>query len=144
MQASLSQILQSDFQVYYESYPFTVKYNQELRVAWAIWQGKVSGAELQEALLICTHVIDKYQITGWLADDRKLKAYPEEDKLWFAENVVPAFLASTLRRMAVLPSEDEQQVANVSYLVERGGDLGEFRLQNFLSEEEGLRWLLEG
>ncbi|MBC3540702.1 STAS/SEC14 domain-containing protein [Rufibacter sediminis] len=129
--------------VYYESHAFTVRYDLERSLGMAVWRGKLTGADLQEALLICAYVMDKYRLTRWLADDRKMKAFSEEDRNWVEEHVVPAYLAGPLRRMAFLPSEDEKQVEAIEHLIQRAGDLDDLTLKSFQDEEEALRWLMQ-
>ncbi|WP_205503606.1 SpoIIAA family protein [Rufibacter psychrotolerans] len=129
--------------VYYESFNFTITYDEERALGKAVWRGKLSKADLQEAFLICAHVMEKYRLTRWLADDRQMKSFPEEDRDWISEHVVPAFLASPLRRMAILPSEDLDQVEAVEHLIQLAGDLGDLTLRNFQDEEEALRWLMQ-
>ncbi|ALI99134.1 STAS/SEC14 domain-containing protein [Rufibacter tibetensis] len=129
--------------VYYQSHAFTIQYDEARSLGMAIWRGKFSKSDLQEAFLILIHVIDKYRLTRWLADDRKMKSMSEEERNWVFENVVPALLSGPLRRMAILPSEDAKQVEDIDHLVERAGDLGDFALRNFGSEEEALEWLMQ-
>ncbi|RNI23589.1 hypothetical protein [Rufibacter latericius] len=129
--------------VYYESEAFSVRYDLERSLGMAVWKGKLAGPDLQEAFLICVHVTDKYRLTRWLADDRKMKGFSEEDKNWLEENVVPLCLNGPLRRMAVLPSEDQKQVEAIEYFIQRAGDLNELALKNFQDEEEALHWLMQ-
>ncbi|KAA3440580.1 STAS/SEC14 domain-containing protein [Rufibacter hautae] len=129
--------------VFYESEAFSVRYDQARSLGMAVWKGKLTGADLQEALLICAHVMDKYGLTRWLADDRKLKAFSAEDTQWVSEHVVPSYLSGPLRRMAFLPSEDQSQVEAIEYLIQRAGDLDDLVLKNFQSEEEALDWLMQ-
>ncbi|MGV3538659.1 MAG: hypothetical protein ACO1OQ_02550 [Rufibacter sp.] len=129
-------------QVYYHSPSVTIKYDEEAGLGMAVWHGSLESADLREALLLCGHAVDRFGLTRWLADNRKMKAFKEEDKLWMVENLVPQLLASSLRRMATLVSEDEQHAAAVEYLVERAGELGDLRLHDFQEEDAALAWLL--
>ncbi|GGK83116.1 STAS/SEC14 domain-containing protein [Rufibacter glacialis] len=128
--------------VYFKSHAFTVKYDQERSLGTAVWRGKLAGADLQEALLICAYVMEKYRLTRWLADDRKMRSFSEEDQRWISENVVPSYLNGPLRRMAFLPSEDSKQVEAIEHLIERAGDLDDLSLKWFKTEEEALEWLM--
>ncbi|WP_207433476.1 hypothetical protein [Sabulibacter ruber] len=128
--------------VYYESHAFTVSYDLDRSLGMAVWQGRLPSADLQEAFLICSYVVDKFNLSRWLADDRKMKGFTEEDKKWIAENVAPSMIAGPLRRMAILPSEDEEQVEAIEHLIQRAGDLGDFIIKSFFDEDEALQWLM--
>ncbi|WP_210462254.1 MULTISPECIES: STAS/SEC14 domain-containing protein [Rufibacter] len=129
--------------VYYQSNAFTVQYDQNRSLGQSVWQGKMSSEDLKEAFLLCSHVMEKYKLTRWLAHDRNMKAFSEEDTHWIFENIVPSMLAGPLRRMAIIPSEDKEQVASVDFLIERAGDLGDLEVKHFEDENKALDWLME-
>ncbi|WP_192822700.1 STAS/SEC14 domain-containing protein [Rufibacter sp. LB8] len=130
-------------QVYFESPCITICFDADERLGMAVWTGHVNGQELREALLLCTHVTDHYKLTRWLADNRKMKAFTPDDQQWMADNIVPHIINSSLRRMATLVSEDEEQVAALEQLVQRAGTLPDLSLRDFTDEEEARQWLMQ-
>lgn len=128
---------------YFKSEAVTIQYDEELRLGMALWRGHLNSPDLREALLLCSYAIDRYGLTRWLADDRKMKAFSQEDSRWIEENLVLLLLASSLRRMATLVSEDASQVAAIELLVERAGNLHDLNQRNFSDAGLALGWLLE-
>lgn len=127
--------------VFLKSPTVMISYDEQQQLGIAVWKGRLSSADLRDACLLCTHVVDKFGLTRWLADNRQMKAFSQEDQQWIMEHQVPQILASPLRRMATLVSEDQTQMAAIEQLVERS-EHHHLLLRDFYLEEEALEWLL--
>ena len=129
--------------VYYESHAVTIKYDEEQSLGMAVWQGKLRSEEIREAILLCGYVVERYGLTRWLADNRKMRAFSQEDQLWILQNAVPQIITGSLRRMATLVSEDVEHLNVMAQVIERAGDTGNLTLCDFKDEEAAVSWLLQ-
>ncbi|GAA4310017.1 hypothetical protein [Nibribacter koreensis] len=129
--------------VYYESHTVTIKYDEEQSLGMAVWQGKLRSEEIREAILLCAYVVERYGLTRWLADNRKMRAFSQEDQLWILQNAVPQILTGSLRRMATVVSEDVQHVESIAQIIERAGDTANLVLCDFREQEAAVEWLLQ-
>ncbi|WP_157600578.1 hypothetical protein [Rufibacter sp. DG15C] len=129
--------------VYYESYAVTIRYDEEQSLGMAVWQGKLRSEEIREAILLCGYVVERYGLTRWLADNRKMRAFSPEDQLWILQNAVPQILTGSLRRMATVVSEDVQHTESIAQIVERTGDTANLVLCDFSEQEAAVEWLLQ-
>ncbi|WP_066830422.1 STAS/SEC14 domain-containing protein [Rufibacter ruber] len=136
-------MLQSLPKVYFQSDAVTIQYDEEQRLGMAIWRGHFNSADLREAILLCGYIIERFGLTRWLADNRRMRAFSDEDKLWMLEHMVPKLMTSALCRMATLVSADEKQAAAIKYIEKHAGDLGKLLIRDFQDEEEALEWLLQ-
>ncbi|WP_156180720.1 hypothetical protein [Rufibacter radiotolerans] len=130
-------------QVYFKSPNLVIRFDQERQFGTAMWKGHLSSTDLREGVLLCNHVVDTYSLTRWLGDNRQMKAFSPEDEQWIIETQLPLIIASPLRRMATLVSQDQAQVAAVEHMIERAEGLHHLALQDFHYEDAALQWLLQ-
>lgn len=136
------QMQPATYRIFYQSHALTITYEEELGLGRATWQGKLSSHEMREALLLCMHAIEMYELKYWLADNRKLKYIPEEDQQWIKDHVVPTLVMGPLLKVATLLSEDVKSAEAVHLIYEGATETGHLQMQDFNREEEALQWLL--
>ena len=119
-------------------------YDKELRLGKAIWNGHVQGAEYREAALLCMDLVDRHELRGWLGDNRKMNSIEPADLQWTLDVFVPQTVASSLLRIANLPSESENNRKAVSMMLDKKDQLNQpLLVRDFDSEEEAMAWLME-
>lgn len=130
--------------IYFKNAFISLYYDKAQRLGVAVWKGNVKGAEFREAVLLCLDLIDRYCLTRWLADDRKMKAIDPADALWSHEVFLPRILAGPILRLARLPSECEENRQAVELMKDKStGAASSMIIRDFESEEEAMEWLLE-
>ncbi|WP_299818170.1 hypothetical protein [uncultured Pontibacter sp.] len=128
--------------IYFRNAFVSISYDDELRVGMAVWQGNVKGAEFRGAVLLCLHLMDQFRLTGWLADDRKMKAIDPADAQWSNEFFLPRVLSSPIVRLARLPSDCPENCQTIELMKEkRKGYTSLLTIRDFAIEEEAMAWL---
>ncbi|MHA6248503.1 hypothetical protein ACXYMU_11240 [Pontibacter sp. CAU 1760] len=129
---------------YFRNSFVSLQYDKEVRLGKAVWRGSLQGEELREAYLLTVELIDRYSLTRWLSDDRQMKPISPADLEWSLQVHVPRIAASSLRRMARLPSMHEANNDAIDTMVSKGNDM-EMHLdfRNFNNEEDAMEWLLQ-
>jgi hypothetical protein len=130
--------------LYFKNSFVSIFYDKERRLGKAVWNGHLSGAEFRETALLCLDLIDRYELKGWLGDNRKMDSIDPTDLQWSLEVFVPQFVASTIQRLANLPSEHEENRKAIQVMLEKKNWMDQHLLiQDFLHEEEAMAWLME-
>ncbi len=131
-------------QVYFKNSFVSLYYDKNAKLGKAVWSGHLRGSELREAFLLCLDLVDRFNLTKWLADDRQMKTIEAEDLKWSLEVYVPQMASSPLLRMARLPSQYEQNREAVDIMIEKGhASEINLSLRNFECEQEAMAWLQE-
>jgi hypothetical protein len=131
-------------QVYFQNNFVKLSYDLKLRLGKAKWKGRLHGAELREAYLLCLEMINRYALTKWLADDRRMGAIAPADLEWSLEVHVPNMVKSSLLRLARLPSQYEQNREAVETMINKGHTLNlRMAVRDFMDEADAMGWLLE-
>ncbi|MDX5423325.1 MAG: hypothetical protein LPK14_13805 [Hymenobacteraceae bacterium] len=131
-------------QLYFKNGFVTLSYNREKRLGKAVWTGRLRGPELREAYLLCLEMVNRFHLTRWLADDRGLGAIDPEDLQWSLEVYVPRLAATSLLRMARLPSVNDKGREAVDIMIDKGHTFElDLILRDFPSEAEAMNWLME-
>ena len=130
-------------EVYYKDDYLTLFYSRQTRTARAVWNGFLSGETLRYAVAQCIRLLDGEKPINWLADNRKMKAIRQKDQEWMQANMIPKIVASSLRRMATLVSEDIFNRMAVESLIVRANDQIKFDHQYFKDEKAATQWLGE-
>ncbi|MCP2043062.1 hypothetical protein [Pontibacter sp. HSC-36F09] len=115
-----------------------------MRLGKAEWCGRLHGAELREAYLLCHEMINRFSLISWLADDRLMGSISPADLKWSLEVHVPNMAKSSLKRFARLPSKFEKNREAVGVMINKGYTLNlSLELRDFEDEKEAMKWLLE-
>lgn len=128
---------------YFQNDVVTITYDENLQLGAAVWNGFLSSTEFREASETCLRLIEEHRPLRWLGDNRKLRAIRQTDQNWFAEQITPRLAASSLRRNAILISEDFFNRMAVDQIVKRATSLGNMEVMEFDKREEAMAWLLE-
>jgi hypothetical protein len=132
------------FDLYFKNSFVSIYYNKALRLGKAVWNGHLSGFEFREAILLCMDLVDRHELIGWLGDDRMLGAIEPADLKWSLEVHLPQLAASSMLRMASLPSVQGKNKEVIETMVEKNNELGQKLIfREFEREEEAVAWLLE-
>jgi len=119
-------------------------YNRETGVGMAVWQGQVQGAEFREAVLLCLELMGRFELRGWLSDNRKVTSVNLNDLQWSLKVIGARVAAIPLLRLARLPSEIEEIRNAVGVMVNEELDFASNRLfRNFENVQEAMQWLTE-
>ncbi|KAA3440607.1 hypothetical protein [Rufibacter hautae] len=129
--------------VYYQSNVVTITYEEELQMGVATWDGFLNSQEFREAITNCIGLIEERKLLRWLGDNRKMKAIRPVDQEWFVEHILPRLQQSTLRRNAVLVSEDFFNRTAVEQIYRRAEGQGEMTTKEFSNKIMALSWLKE-
>lgn len=131
---------------YFKNSLVSLYYNKEAGIGMAVWQGHVQGADFREAVLLCLELMVRFELRGWLSDNRKVEAIDLNDLQWSLEVIASRIAAMPLLRMARLPSEvDEIRNAvekTVAVIVNKGQNSAGNQLhRSFGQEQEAIEWL---
>ncbi|RSK45214.1 hypothetical protein [Hymenobacter rigui] len=90
------------------SFPFVTFYLHDIgcNALEAVWGDYVSSSFFREAVQQAISFVRQHQVSGWVADDRRLGPMEREDLAWVGLEVLPALAAAGLRRLAMLESDD--------------------------------------
>lgn len=127
--------------LYYETDAMRVSYDKEQQLAVGTWKGFVTSKELRKTALDSLEFVNKHNITRWLADRRNMKAIRQKDQQWTVEKFIPQLLASPLRRMATIVSDDIFNKMAIDNIFERSNGLSTITLREFDNVEDALEWL---
>ena len=131
-------------QLYFQNSFVKLTYDRALRLGKAEWFGRLHGAELREAYLLCHDMINRFSLTKWLADDRLMGNISPADLKWSLDVHVPQMAKSSLRRLARIPSQFESNLEAVGTMINKGYTLDlSLEMRDFEDEEKALKWLLE-
>ncbi|GGG11106.1 hypothetical protein [Pontibacter amylolyticus] len=131
-------------QLYFQNSFVKLSYDKILRLGKAEWRGRLHGAELREAYLLCHEMINRFSLISWLADDRLMGAISPADLKWSLEVHVPNMAKSSLKRFARIPSKFEKNREAVGVMINKGYTLDlSLELRDFEDEKEAMKWLLE-
>lgn len=121
-----------------------IYYDKEQRLGKAIWNGHLTGAEFREATLLCLDLMDRYELKGWLGDNRKMDSIVPADLQWSLRVFVPQLVEGPLLRLANLPSEHEGHQKALDVMMEKKNKLDQqLLIREFEAEEEAMAWLRE-
>ncbi|PRY14917.1 hypothetical protein CLV24_103156 [Pontibacter ummariensis] len=130
--------------IYFKNPFVSLYYDKALKIGGAEWQGELQGAEFREAVLLCLYLIDRFELKGWLGDNRKMKSVAPADLQWSMEVFVPQLVESPLLRLANLPSEHEENRQAIDSMVDKCNGSGQqLAIRNFEEKEEAMAWLQE-
>lgn len=119
----------------------TLTYDPEWELGCARIEGFLSSQEFREIILLGIKLIEEYKPLRWLSDNRKMKVIRQIDQEWYLANALPQILQSTIRRNAIIVSEDIFNKMAVEQLVKRAGNLEDMLLNEFNDERLALAWL---
>lgn len=128
-------------ELYFENNIIRVYVDKELHLGIGEWKGFASSNEIRETALKSLEIVNKYNLTRWLADRRNMKAIRQQDQQWTVEEFIPKLLESPLRRMATIVSEDLFNRMAIENMIQRSGGLGNIVLREFNNTDEALKWL---
>jgi hypothetical protein len=131
-------------QLYFHNSFVKLSYDKHLQLGKAEWKGRLQGAELREAYLLCHEMINRFSLTKWLADDRLMGNISPADLKWSLEVHVPQLAKSPLKRIARIPSKFEKNREAVEVMINKGYTYAiNLVLRDFSDQEEAMEWLLE-
>ncbi|WP_347157562.1 hypothetical protein [Pontibacter chitinilyticus] len=128
-------------QLYYKTEFIRVSYEEEWQLGVAEWNGFVSSGELRKAALNSLNFVHEKNITRWLADRRKMRAIRQQDQQWTVEEFIPKMMASPLRRLATVISEDMFNKMALEQIIRRSSGFGDIALRDFDNFAAAMAWL---
>ncbi len=130
--------------LYFRNHFVSLYYDKENLLGRAVWTGEVIGSEFREAVLLCSDLVDRHGLRGWLGDNRKMKAIHPSDLEWSLKHFIPKIIEGPLLRMATLPSEYEPQREAMQLMLDKGNSLDmKLIMRDFYDEAEATSWLME-
>ncbi|MGV3586963.1 MAG: STAS/SEC14 domain-containing protein [Adhaeribacter sp.] len=126
---------------YFENQAATITYDPEWELGTARIEGFLNSQEFREIILVGVKLIAEYKPLRWLSDNSKMKVIRQLDQEWYLANALPQILQSSIRRNAIIVSEDIFNKMAVAQLIKRAGNLEDMVLQEFNNEQQALAWL---
>ncbi|GAB3525912.1 hypothetical protein GCM10027443_00510 [Pontibacter brevis] len=126
---------------YFQNHVVTISYDKELQLGTAVWEGFLSSAEFREAITTCIKMIEEYKPLRWLGDNRKMRVIRQADQEWFVAHILPRLQHSSLRRNAVLVSEDFFNKSAVEQIYKRAEGQSDLATKDFDNKVMALAWL---
>ncbi|WP_018476277.1 hypothetical protein [Pontibacter roseus] len=131
-------------QLFFQNNFVKLSFDKQSQLGIAEWTGRLHGAELRESFLLCLEMINRFSLTKWLADDRRMGPITPDDLEWSLEVHVPNMAKSPLQRYAHLPSQFDTTRDSVDSMINKGHTYGlNLTLRDFKSKQEALAWLME-
>ncbi len=127
--------------LYYESDAIRLSYDEAWQLGVGEWKGFVSSDEARSTALYSLDFVNEHGITRWLADRTNMKAIRQQDQQWTVEYFIPKLVASPLRRLANVVSEDIFNRMAIEQMIKRSGDLGNIVMREFDNVADALEWL---
>lgn len=128
-------------ELYFENDAIRVYLDKELHLGVGEWKGFASSNKIRSTALKSLEVVNKYELTRWLADRRKMKAIRQQDQQWTIDEFIPKMLESPLQRMATVVSQDLFNRMAIENMIKRSGGLGGIMLREFDNVEEAMAWI---
>lgn len=89
-------------------------------------------------------MIDRFCLSRWLGDDRNMESIAPDDLQWSLDVYVPRVAASSLLRMARLPSAFEANRQAVEMMIDKGQSFDmDLLLRDFSNEQDAMEWLMK-
>jgi hypothetical protein len=130
-------------ELYFREDYLSLYIDKSARTVRAVWNGFLSGETLRLAVKQCLQLLTAQQPHYWLADNRKMKAIRQKDQEWMEMELVPKLVASPLRKMATLVSEDIFNQLAIENLHNKASGQIKFDHQYFKNEKVAEQWLHE-
>lgn len=127
--------------IYFQNQGVTVSFDDELQMGTAVWDGFLSSGEFREAITICIQLIEERRLFRWLGDNRKMKVIRKADQEWFVKEILPRLQQSSLRRNAVLVSEDFFNKTAVEQIYKRAAGQSDLVTKDFENYTLAINWL---
>lgn len=126
---------------FFQNHVVTITYEEEFQLGTAVWSGFLTSQEFREAITTCVQMMEDYKLLRWLGDNRKMKVIRQADQAWFVEHILPKLYQSTLRRNAVLVSEDFFNKAAVEQIYKRAEGQSDLITKDFDNKLLAMGWL---
>jgi hypothetical protein len=127
--------------VYFRNNYLTLYYHAAESLGHPVWTGFASGEEHRNSVLECVKLIQEKKPQRWLTDNRKMKAVRKADQDWFTTEIIPIMAASSLRKFAVIISEDIFNQMAVNNIYQQTTRINNFEMKFFDNEVTALTWL---
>ncbi|OON69065.1 hypothetical protein [Hymenobacter sp. CRA2] len=124
------------------SHPFVNIYLHEYPapVLEAEWLGFAGSQQFRQAIEQGLQLAQQYQITGWIANDRQLRAVRPADLAWVSEYLLPALDDMGLRRLALIESEDVLNRLTINNMYHKSTPQFSFEMSRFELLSEARAW----
>ncbi len=83
-----------------------VSANEEKHLLYTIWLRDATSAELRTGVLSFLKLVETLDVWYWIVDARPLRCPSITDQHWILKEVAPALVATKLRKIARLGSND--------------------------------------
>ncbi|KAA5546439.1 STAS/SEC14 domain-containing protein [Adhaeribacter rhizoryzae] len=127
--------------IYFQNNYLTLYYHEADSLGHPVWTGFASGEEHRNSVLECIKLIQEEKPQFWLTDNRKMKAVRKADQDWFSQEIIPIMATSSLRKFAVLTSEDIFNQMAVENIHQQITKINLFEMKFFDNEATALAWL---
>ena len=127
--------------IYFKNNYLTLYYHTAESLGHPVWTGFASGEERRQSVRECIKLIQEEKPKFWLTDNRKMKAVRKADQDWFSQEIIPIMASSSLRKFAVLVSEDIFNQMAVENIYQQVVETNTFEMRFFDDETTALAWL---
>jgi len=127
-------------QVFYDTDAVQLCYDGNLNIVLIQWKRAATSQEYREAFDAVLSSLNIYQSPGWISDIRAQGSIPDEDELWFIQNIVPELVRCGLKRIAVVGLDEPGRERYHDRLQTASSSHG-FDLRVFNSLDDCLIWM---
>jgi hypothetical protein len=107
------------------------------------WKRYATSEEFQEGLNAGLHWVLEYKIERWLANLKNMSVIKDSDRNWTNNEWFPQLYKTSLKKMAIVHSQDVFNNLSVSKIMAEARAERFFTVAYFHDAEEAHQWLLE-
>ncbi|RAU82525.1 hypothetical protein [Pontibacter arcticus] len=135
-----------ELSVVYDTKFMSMTYCENNKLLWGKWIGAIPSDILRKEMLhTCDFLLEK-KVELILTDYSRLQPPNMSDQVWIAENTTRRLINSAIRRIASIQSFDLIQQQVMDSIITRSYKIDSIPwvVQNFISVEPAIHWLLTG
>ena len=127
--------------IVYDKKHLTIKINLQSRSVYLEWKAFAGSSDYREGLNTALSLVKTHKLENWLANLRNMKAIRQEDQDWTNRDWFPQLAHSSLKKMAIVVSEDIFNQLAVDNIMQKSNGVIRFDTQYFNSDQSAQQWL---
>jgi signal transduction histidine kinase len=127
-------------QIFYDNDAVQLCYDGNLNIIIIQWKRSATSSEYREAFEAVLNSLNIYQSPGWISDIREQGIVPDEDQIWFVQNIVPELVRCGLKRIAIV-GLDHPSRTDYYNRMKKSAEASGFEVRVFNSIDDCLLWM---
>lgn len=117
--------------------------DQDVHLMHSEWLRNVTSEEYRQGNTALIELLQKYDVSFWIADSAKLGDISMEDQLWTLQELVPKVVSSGISKLARLSGEDRVSFNKFKDFMEKASEtgFGNLEVRQFVSYKEAADWI---